>query len=55
MSEFALDQKWITKPKEVSFMKDIYPIFYRVQYSWVKERAERGHGLGSILTKFKDL
>ena len=54
MREVAINQKWITKPKEVSFMRDIYPIFFRViQYSWLNAMAERGHGSGSILTKFK--
>src|SRR6185437_7847882 len=56
MREFALNQKWITLPKDVSFMKDIYPIFSRViQYGWLNEMAERGHGSGTILSRFKDL
>jgi L-Lysine epsilon oxidase N-terminal/L-lysine epsilon oxidase C-terminal domain len=56
MREFALNQKWIIPPKEVSFMRDIYPIFFRaVQYAWLNEMAERGHGQGTILTKLKNL
>lgn len=55
MKDFALDQNWITKPKEVSFMRDIYPIFFRViQYKWLNSYAETGHGTGgpgSILAK----
>jgi hypothetical protein len=59
MKEVAIEQKWITKPKEVSFMSDIFPLFFRVvQYKWLNVTAERGHGInasGNILTKFKEL
>jgi hypothetical protein len=59
MKEVAIEQKWITKPKEVSFMRDIFPLFFRiVQYKWLNETAERGHGInapGNILTRFKEL
>ena len=56
MKEVALEQKWITKPKEVSFMRDIFPLFFRViQYKWLNETVERGHGPDNILTKFKEL
>ena len=54
MRECAINQKWITKPTEVSFIRDVYPIFYRaIQYSWLNAMAERGHGPGNILSKFK--
>ena len=44
------------KPKEVSFMRDIFPLFFRViQYKWLNETVERGHGPDNILTKFKEL
>jgi len=56
MTQVALNQKWLTKPTEVSFMRDIYPIFYRViQYSWLNTMAEGGHGPGTILREFKHL
>lgn len=45
MKQVALDENWIAKPKEVSFMKDIFPILYRVtQYKWLNNRARGGHG-----------
>ena len=45
MKQVALDENWIVKPKEVSFMKDIFPILYRVtQYKWLNSRARGGHG-----------
>ena len=59
MNEVALEQKWITHPKPVSFMRDIFPLFSRViQYKWLNEDVELGHGRngpGNILTRFKEL
>jgi len=45
MKQVAIDENWISQPKEVSFMKDIFPILYRVtQYRWINKRAHMGHG-----------
>ena len=45
MKQVALDENWIVRPKEVSFMKDIFPILYRVtQYKWLNNLARAGHG-----------
>jgi hypothetical protein len=45
MKQVAIDENWIVKPKEVSFMKDIFPILYRItQYRWLNNHANRGHG-----------
>ena len=59
MREVAFEQNWIEKPDKVSFMKDIFPLFFRiVQYKWLNKYAEIGHGKngpGNILTKFKQL
>ncbi len=60
MKEVALEQKWITKPKEVSFMRDILPLFHRVlQYKWLNNRVQSGHGTpgirGGILENFGEI
>jgi hypothetical protein len=45
MKQVALAENWLAKPKEVSFMKDIFPILYRVaQYKWLNNHARAGHG-----------
>ena len=48
MKQVALDENWIVRPKEVSFMKDIFPILYRVtQYKWLNNLAP-GLDMGKI-------
>lgn len=45
MKQIALDENWIVKPEKVSFVKDIFPILYRVtQYKWLNDEARIGHG-----------
>jgi hypothetical protein len=45
MKQVALDEQWILPSETVSFTRDILPILYRaVQYRWLNQRSQRGHG-----------
>jgi hypothetical protein len=43
----AVGQNWLQEPADVSFTRDVYPIFARlVSYQWVSAKALIGHGPG---------
>jgi hypothetical protein len=42
MKQEAIDNNWITKSTEVSFIKDIFPIFLRItQYKWLNNEFRK--------------
>ncbi|MHB8492241.1 MAG: LodA/GoxA family CTQ-dependent oxidase, partial [Solirubrobacteraceae bacterium] len=47
LRDLAVGQGWLPTPERVSFTRDIYPLFDRVNScQWVSARALRGHGAG---------